>query len=97
MKLFDIMWYIVVYRYSIFVETAQELDLENMKHILAIDDDEAILSVLHELIEDLGYDAKVAHNGEEGLELYNNGHNFDLVITDINMPLLDGNEVARHI
>ena len=68
-----------------------------MKYILAIDDDEKILFALHECIADLGYGVKVAHNGEEGLKLFKYKYNFDMVITDINMPLLDGNEVAKHI
>ena len=68
-----------------------------MKNILIIDDESTILSVLYEYLTGLGYFVKVAHNGDEGLRLFNDGYDFDLVITDINMPILDGNEVARHI
>ena len=39
----------------------------------------------------------VAHDGVEGIQIYNNGFNFDLVITDINMPEMNGNEVAKYI
>ena len=35
--------------------------------------------------------------GEEGIELFNRGFNFDCVITDINMPRVNGVEVAQYI
>jgi len=68
-----------------------------MKHILAIDDEEIIRTVLHEFLTGLGYAVKVASNGIEALELFRKRQRFDLVITDIIMPKLDGNEVATHI
>ena len=68
-----------------------------MKYILVIDDDSTILSLLSEYLLNLGHAVEVAHNGDDGIKLFNNDHNFDLVITDINMPTLDGNEVARLI
>ena len=45
----------------------------------------------------LNFEVKVAHDGREGIELYGDGHDFDLVITDIRMPRVDGNQVAKHI
>ena len=41
-------------------------------------------------------DIKVASDGMEGLELYKQ-HKFDIVITDINMPRMDGLEMLDHI
>ena len=39
-----------------------------------------------------------AHDGEEGLRLFReHGHEIDMVITDINMPKMDGLEMTRHI
>ena len=68
-----------------------------MARILVIDDDETILAVVHEFLTQHGYHVKAAHSGEEGIELFDNGSNFDLVITDIRMPGIDGNEVAEYI
>ena len=69
-----------------------------MKKILLIDDDETTLNLLHEFI-DYYFNClvKVAHDGREGIKLIKHGYDYDLVITDINMPFVDGNEVARHI
>jgi CheY-like chemotaxis protein len=68
-----------------------------MVHILVIDDEHAILEVIHEFLTLLGYNVKVANCGEKGIELFGKGYNFDLVITDICMPKVDGNAVAKHI
>jgi two-component system sensor histidine kinase/response regulator len=68
-----------------------------MDHILLIDDHDAILKFLRKLLTDLGYKVEVAHDGEEGIKLVDNGYSFNLVITDINMPRMDGNAVAEYI
>ena len=68
-----------------------------MDHILLIDDQDAILIFLRKVLTDLGYEVKVAHDGEEGVKLVDSGYDFNLVITDINMPRMDGNAVAEYI
>ena len=68
-----------------------------MDHILVIDDEDIILDCLRKSLAYLGYLVTVAHDGKEGIELLKNGYNFDLVITDIMMPRMNGNAVAKHI
>jgi len=68
-----------------------------MGKALVIDDENNILNILRTLLEKLNFEVKVAHDGREGIELFENGHDFDLVITDIRMPRADGNQVAKHI
>ena len=68
-----------------------------MDHILVIDDEDMVLNFLRSALAYLGYSVTVAHDGEEAIELINNGYNFDLVITDIMMPRMNGNAVAKHI
>jgi CheY-like chemotaxis protein len=65
--------------------------------ILLIDDDSQILTSLREALTHVGYEVEVACDGDEGIELIDSGHNCDLVITDITMPRVSGNAVARHI
>jgi CheY-like chemotaxis protein len=67
----------------------------SVKQILVIDDDLWILKSMQLFLTHLGYKVKVAGNGREGLSLFSDGFHFDLVITDIKMPAIDGNDVAR--
>jgi CheY-like chemotaxis protein len=48
-------------------------------------------------LQHLGYEVTAACNGQEGISLFDKKPKFDLVITDIKMPGLSGNEVAKHI
>jgi CheY-like chemotaxis protein len=48
-------------------------------------------------LEKLNFEVKVAHDGRNGIDLFEDSHDFDLVITDIRMPRVDGNQVAKHI
>ena len=68
-----------------------------MNSILIIDDDDQICMTLSQVLSDQDYQVQYALNGKEGIELFNNPSKFDLVITDIRMPEMDGNAVARHI
>jgi two-component system, cell cycle sensor histidine kinase and response regulator CckA len=68
-----------------------------MAQILLIDDESNILDLLRTILVSLGHEVKAAHDGQEGIDLFENGYNFDLVITDIRMPRVDGNQVAEHI
>ena len=72
-------------------------ELVDMAQALVIDDEENILNILRTLLVKLDFDVKVARDGKEGIELFEDGHDFDLVITDIRMPRMDGNQVAKHI
>ncbi len=68
-----------------------------MGYILVIDDDKNICYLLRSFLTEMGYEVKVAHDGEEGIKHFDKGRNFDLVITDIRMPRMNGCEVAKHI
>lgn len=68
-----------------------------MGKALVIDDEKNILNILRTLLEKLNFEVKVAHDGRKGIELFEDEYDFDLVITDIRMPQVDGNQVAKHI
>jgi CheY-like chemotaxis protein len=65
------------------------------KRIL-VDDDESIRYVMIQMVSVMGYDAVGARNGAEALGLLLGGL-FDLVITDLQMPGMDGLTLARRI
>ena len=67
-----------------------------MYSILIIDDQEIVSDVLQKILSRFGYHAEIAPGGHEGIQMFDTGL-FDLVITDIRMPVIDGHDVARHI
>ncbi len=60
-----------------------------MKKILAVDDSPMMRQMVKQTLEEGGFQAVMAADGEEGLQLFRGG-GFDAVITDINMPVMDG-------
>jgi DNA-binding response OmpR family regulator len=67
-----------------------------MHQILVIDDQEFILDTVRDALTMNGYAVEVAADGQEGIQKFDDG-NFDLVITDMKMPGLDGSNVVEHI
>lgn len=67
-----------------------------MLKALVIDDERLILDMVEGVLTRCGFSVETASDGKEGINKFDN-NNFDLVITDINMPKIDGNGVARHI
>ena len=68
-----------------------------MRRVLIIDDEEGLRTILSLFLTRQGYDVVVAENGEKGLKLFNKVPGFDLVITDIRMRDMDGDDVARFV
>jgi DNA-binding response OmpR family regulator len=65
-----------------------------MPHVLLIDDDVALLDVLSLAFEDAGYTVTLARDGAEGLASLR-ARAPDAVISDVNMPRLDGFALCR--
>ena len=59
------------------------------KKILIIDDSQMVLSFHQDMVNASGYEAICASNGYEALEFFHQNE-FDSIITDINMPKMDG-------
>ncbi|MCL2441376.1 MAG: sigma-54 dependent transcriptional regulator [Treponema sp.] len=64
--------------------------------LLVIDDEKNIREGLAEALQGDGYDVVCAENGEEGWSYFSNG-DIDLVITDLKMPVLSGDELMKRI
>ncbi len=67
-----------------------------MSTILVIDDEKSVLQLIHQALTSFGHKVETAANGREGIEKFDGG-SFDIVITDIRMPEVDGNGVVKHI
>jgi putative two-component system response regulator len=63
---------------------------------LLVDDDELCLVLLQNALVDMGYEVILAPNGEQALELLRS-HQIHLVITDCDMPVMDGMQLSRAI
>lgn len=64
------------------------------KKILVVDDEPHITHVVSLKLSNAGYEVRQAHDGEEALQIASEG-GFDLVISDVQMPYMDGIEFCR--
>lgn len=63
--------------------------MNDQPSILVVDDELLIRDLLYDFFNNQGWQISVAENGEKALELLKN-QSFDLVLSDIKMPELDG-------
>jgi DNA-binding NtrC family response regulator len=66
--------------------------------ILVVDDELAIRELMKARLEIEGFEVITAANGLDGLEAYKEHRNHvDLVVTDIDMPAMNGSDMIQHI
>ena len=66
-----------------------------MSHVvLVVDDDAGVLDVISAMLEDLGCEVVSAGGGFDALEKLKRNDRISILITDINMPGMDGHELA---
>ena len=66
------------------------------KNILIAEDSSVILNLTKKILEQENYNISAAKNGQEVLDKLAN-NDYDLILMDINMPVLDGMECSRQI
>ncbi len=64
--------------------------------ILVVDDEEGARELFFTILSEEGYDITLAENGEEALALFKETP-YDLVITDIKMPVMGGLQLLQEI
>ena len=67
-----------------------------MTRILIIDDDPDIRGVLADLLA-LAHQVVIASNGVDAIELIRSGERFDVILSDVMMPRLDGVQLYRDV
>src|SRR5438132_6751206 len=68
------------------------------KHSILVDDEPMALELLHGVLTDAGYAVSVAQSGFECLDLFRrDAHAYDLILTDLSMPLMDGEETFQRL
>ncbi|MEA1953621.1 MAG: response regulator [Campylobacterota bacterium] len=64
--------------------------------ILYVEDEDGVREQLERFLKSMASEVSVAKDGDEGLKLYKE-NDFDIVISDINMPIMNGLEMAKEI
>jgi len=73
-----------------------DTDIQQPKRILVVDDSITVRQMERKLLENQGYDVEVAVNGMDGWNAIRTNP-YDLVISDIDMPRMNGIELVSHI
>jgi CheY-like chemotaxis protein len=68
----------------------------NAKRIIIAEDDLSSARLLHEFLKSRGYEVEICYNGREALDKYT-ANPSSVVITDIEMPVMDGNELIDNL
>lgn len=64
--------------------------------MLVVDDEKNVQDVLSEVLNCMGFEVALADNGDEALAIFIES-SFDLVLTDLQMPIMDGWSLAHLI
>lgn len=67
-----------------------------MKRIIIVDDESSSRAILKKIISDAGYSVTLASGGEEALKKIT-ASKFDVMLTDLNMPLMNGIELTEKV
>ncbi len=70
--------------------------ITSQSRILCVDDDPELLSITSEILRREGYEVIKASTGNEGLRMAKQEHP-DLILLDVNLPDINGNEVCKQI
>ncbi|MXP09809.1 ATP-binding protein [Pseudoblastomonas halimionae] len=65
--------------------------------LLLVEDEDPVRAVAERALSRQGYEVVTASDGEEGLEYVQRGEEFDLIVSDVVMPVMDGPAMARAI
>jgi two-component system cell cycle sensor histidine kinase/response regulator CckA len=70
---------------------------ERTYRVLIVDDEESIVHIVDRVLRTAGYDTLLAHSALDALVLAKAGESFDLLLTDVMMPGMSGDELAREL
>ena len=70
---------------------------ERALRVLLVDDSQFFRNMLAPLLRASGYEVALAASAEEALALKDKGECFDLIVSDIDMPGMDGLDLAKHL
>ena len=86
----------LLYRFTESLQRRRDDDGVAKKNILVVDDEPWSLKFISRFLRKEGYEVTEASDGAEAIDLIDNSR-FDLVLSDVRMPRLDGVALAMHI
>lgn len=70
--------------------------MSNKIRILLAEDEQMLAEILSDTLTDRGFEVALAYNGEQALQMAHADH-FDVIVTDVMMPRLDGFSLTRRL
>ncbi len=67
------------------------------ERILVVDDEAPIREIVATMVRNAGYEAVMARSGKDALTVLASGENFDLIVSDLMMPEMDGQSLLREV
>ncbi|XP_044502360.1 two-component response regulator 24-like [Mangifera indica] len=64
---------------------------------LVVDDNMVNRAIHQQLLQNLGVENQVVGNGKEAVDAHSSGHHFDLILMDMDMPVMNGIEATRRL
>lgn len=80
------------FRHSFVTNLIYDTDMK----MLIVDDNQPIVTLLKEVAQSQGFKVEVAYDGQQALDIFNH-EQFDIILLDVMMPIIDGFEVCRII
>jgi two-component system cell cycle sensor histidine kinase/response regulator CckA len=65
--------------------------------VLVVDDEEPVRKFVERVLREVGYETRLASDGPEALEVAKSGAAIDILVTDLMMPQMTGDELARRM
>lgn len=65
--------------------------------LLFVEDEEDLIEIITDTLNKLDANFLTAYNGQEALEIIKNNSDIDVIITDINMPIMNGLDLIKEI
>ena len=70
-------------------------DQQGRVRVLLVEDEDSVRNVVARLLKEMGYDVSSAADAEKAIAMFDDGADYDLVVTDIVMPGLSGIEMSE--
>ena len=75
-------------------KTMKIIDTEKKISVLIVEDNLLVQKIHQVMMTKFGTEVQLAANGKQAVDLFLSGASFDLILTDLEMPIMDGIEVS---